>query len=749
MAGPTRQNLISLYVPFGESQVQYAVADLGREILNFDATSDQTLQSSPGFTLYEPPPAEAPAYRSETIHSVFHTTLLGGMTDMLLVRWGDALYWHNGWSQTYAKLTTMEPTAIPLSDERRMTYPDQYVVLNDRIIFTNGVDRARIITYEGMSFPLGFGTRPPTPQALAPTPLPTVEDNGILSAGILNEINNGKRSLARFQQEVNYRGYSWPGRIGTVGDLLDGGTGAVLAGAWFYHIQLEDFFGNLSALSTASNPARLGTANAGPPAIRVQAKVGFFARIFNVGSGSSEFANAPDTDNTEIDDLLKQFVVTVGDTLPLNAAAVRIYRTPDTKNKGTTPKLLTRIPSPRVQNYPDNLPDEYLGFEAQQTIPVPIFRTMCTHQGRLIIANTQADPGIVRRSEPGAPGTFLESEFIIPDSGGAEVTAVASHGGNLLAFTEDSVFVLKDFAASQPLAQGIGCVAPRSIVALPSGLLIWLGRDGFYGMSPSGEIKALSEVIDRTVHHYLNQSRMRMAVATYNYHAMEYQCAVAEAGSSENNLILCFGQGGWRRKQLGMAIRDICTTKDWRKYSVIAGKELPTATRNSVPVTAPESTNDVYVLDRQTVAYTPPDRVIRYRSNWLRSEKHGLTPASIRTMYVGMLDSFDGVVTVRFYENGSWAEAVSMSDLKTVGPDSGQGIVADVAGKAVIGTARARDPRLFWRQVPVQLNDARLWAFEIETSADDGAIHLAAIGFDVSIATMGNPNSRVPRRSDI
>jgi hypothetical protein len=113
-----------------------------------------------------------------------------------------------------------------------------------------------------------------------------------------------------------------------------------------------------------------------------------------------------------------------------------------------------------------------------------------------------------------------------------------------------------------------------------------------------------------------------------------------------------------------------------------------------------------------------------------------------------MLDSFDGVVTVRFYENGSWAEAVSMSDLKTVGTDSGQGIVAEVAGKAVIGTARSRDPRLFWRQVPVQLNDARLWAFEIETSATSGAIHIAAVGFDVSIATMGNPNSRVPRRSD-
>ena len=751
MAGPTGQNLISLYIPFGESQVQYGVTDLGREILNFDATSSQTLRSSSGFTIYEPPPTELPDYRSKTIHSVFHTTLMGGMTDLLLVRWGDALYWHNGWSQTYAKLTTMEPTPVSLSDERRAMYPDQYLVLNDRVIFTNGVDRARIITYEGMSFPLGFGSPPPSPQVLGPAPIPTIDESRTFSQGLLNQTRNGERALARYQQENNYRGYSWPGKIGTVGDLLDGSTGSVLAGAWFYHIQLEDFFGNLSALSGASNPARLSTVNAGPPALRVQAKLGFFARVFKNSTGSTEFATAPDTDNTEIDDLLKQFGVIVGDNLPLNTAAVRIYRTPDTKNKSTIPRLLTRIPTPRVGTYPDNLPDEYLGDPAQQTMRVPIFRTMCTHQGRLIIANTQANPGIVRRSEPGAPGTFVESEFIIPDSGGAEVTAVASHGGRLLAFTGENVYSLEDFATPVPMSQGIGCVAPRSLVSLPGGILIWLGKDGFYGMSMSGAIQTLSEPIERTIHHYLNQSRMRMAVAAYNYHAMEYQCAVAEAGSSENNLVLCFGQGGWRRKQLGMAIRGICTTQDWRKYTVIAAKEMPGATRGTkeIPSSTLEESNDVYVLDRQTVAYTPPDRVIRYRSNWLRAEKNGLTPASIRTMYVGMLDSFDGTVTVRFYENGSWAEAVSMSDLKTVGPDSGQGIVADVAGKAVIGTARSRDPRLFWRQVPVQLNDARLWAFEIETSTASGAIHIAAIGFDVSIATMGNPNSRVPRRSDI
>ena len=748
MSGPTSQSKFSFAIPPGESQTLYPVGVLAREIQNLEFTSEETLVSVTGPTLYEPPDAlSPPAYRSENIHSVFHTTLNGGLVDILVVRWGSELYWHNGWSQTFTPLTTIESTSIPLSDELRPAYPDQYVVLNDRIIWTNGVDKARIITYEGMSFPLGFSNYPPTPQALSPTPNASVRAGKVIRANELTEADNGDSAIAKYQQEPNYRGYSWPGRIGTVEDVLDGSTGSVGSGTWFYHAQLEDFFGNLGPLSPASNAARIATASTGPPAIRVQAKVPWYARITRTG-GNEEFNNGPDTDNTELDDILKQFAVCVGGDVPANVAAIRLYRTPDTKNVGIEPKLLARVPGSRLDTYPDNTPDEYLGEPAQETIAVPIFRVMCTHQGRLVIGNTTGEPGIVRRSEPGFPGTFVRNEFTFPDAGGAEVTAVTSHNGVLLAFTEDTVYSLSDFGDPKPLAQGIGCVAPRSIVALPSGMLIWLARDGFYGLVPGGGIERISEPIDRQTHHFLAKGRMRKAAAAYNYEAREYQCAVAEAGSSENNLMLCFGQGGWRRKRLGLAIRDICTVRDWRKYTIVAARELQGITKTDVSVEDYTTTNDVYVLDHETRAYTPPDRSVIYRSNWIRAEKSGLTPMQLRTMYVGMLDSFDGDVTIRFYRNGSWADVVSMADLKSVGTDDGQGIVADVAGKAVIGTARTRDPRLFWRQVPMQIRDARLWAFEIETTGSQ-ALHLAAVAFDVSVATMGNPNSRVPRRADV
>lgn len=777
MAGPTNQRAVSFNIPPGESQVQYPIALLAREVENFEFTQDETLISVFGPTLYEPVPPNtlAPAYRSENIHSLFHTTLNGGLTDVLIVRWGDALYWHNGWSKTYSKLTTLDDvtTSVPLSDELRPVYPDQYVVLNDRIIFTNGVDRARIITYEGVSFPLGFANYPPTPQALSPIPIGSVSNNSFGSTAgspaddFLTILANGDRNLARIQQEPNYRGYSWPGKIGSTGATTGGGAGSILAGSWTYRAQYEDFFGNRGPLSAPSNAATISEAYSGPPAVRNQSNLGWFARTvlrFDSFTGSlptaatnpdeAEFINSPDVDNTSVDDLLKQFVVTLGGgEVPKNVAAVNLYRTEDTKNQGVQHKFLVRLTNASSTSYPDNIPDSGLGEEAQDTIAVPVFRTMCTHQGRLVIANTLSEPGIVRRSEPGFPGTYVRSEFVYPDAGGAEVTAVVSHNGVLLAFTENTVYSLQEFSNPLPLAEGIGCVAPRSISALPNGNLIWLGRDGFYALSPGASIQKVSEPIDRLVEHFLSKGRMRMAVSTYNYQSREYQCAVSEAGSNENNLILCLGEGGWRRKRLGLAIRDICTTRDWRKYSLVASKELPGITKTAEDGTqilpgSDAETNDVYVLDRETNAYVPADRSVRYRSNWFRSESHAMTPSHLRTMYVGMLDAFDGDVTIRFYINGSWAEAVSMSDLKSVAPDDGQGIVSDVAGKAVVGTARTRDPRLFWRQVPIQLRDARLWAFEIETN-NRQALHLAAVAFDASVATMGNPNSRVPRRADV
>jgi hypothetical protein len=88
-----------------------------------------------------------------------------------------------------------------------------------------------------------------------------------------------------------------------------------------------------------------------------------------------------------------------------------------------------------------------------------------------------------------------------------------------------------------------------------------------------------------------------------------------------------------------------------------------------------------------------------------------------------------------------------MTDVRAVGPDDGSDMVTDIAGSAVIGTSKFHDPRLFWRQVPVGLENVSSWAFEIEATYPI-KLHVAGFAFDISVATMGSARGRIPQRAD-
>lgn len=709
MAGPASTRKVEFVVPPGEAQVLYSPGNLAQKIQNLELTPEGTLRSVVGPAVYEPGRVPArqqlegttlssySAFKFEEMHGVFHAGLLGGIADTLLVRSGSTLYRHAGWERGWESIYT------GLSNEHRPLYPDQFVVLGNLIVYTNGIDRALVINHDGLVTPLGFSSLPPTPMAEGPTSTPpdqrtTVDQNSI--------------------------GYSWHGKIGTVGDILDGETGALLSGGWYYYVQWEDVFGNLSQASAPSNLVYVNTVQADP--------------YTATEDGDDEMAPA----GTVLDDLTRQFIVRVPGDGPDHCVAALIYRTPDVKHVGVIPQLLVRVPNNRQFFYPDNIPDSALGQQMVDTAAVPIFRVMCTHQGRLVIGNTVSDPGIVMRSQTGLPGTFAKQDFIYPDSGGSEITGLASHAGKLLAFTESSVYEIRDFSVPVPLAQGIGCVAPRSIKALSNGTLIWLSRDGFFGMSPSGGVKRLSVPIDRTVRNFINKGRTRGAVASIDPTSGEYRCAVCPAGQKNQTLILTYDGSSWKRQELGIHIADWCQTDDYRQYVIAVGSDTTRV------ITDSESPDNVFVMDRETVAYTPPGRDIIYRSGWLRGDSVGLTPMHIRTMYIGLRDSWNGDFTIRFYRNGSWSEVVSMADVRAVGTDDSSDVVTDIAGSAIIGVAKTHDPRLFFRQIPVGLETTSTWAFEISASSPT-RIEIASFVFDITMATAGNARSRTPFRADV
>jgi hypothetical protein len=701
MAGPDNQQTKQFIIPFGEATANYTPNELASKIINFEATVEATLATVRGPTLYEPPRTGQGATVFGEMHGIFHANLMGGTSDTLLVRAGQYLYRHAGWQRGWQLLYS------GLTSDTRPNYPDQFLVLNDKIIWTNGIDYPLIIDGHGSTHPLGISQIPSAPSVYGPQSVP------------------GKSSFY-----PNAGGYSWCGEIGTPGDVLSGVQGALLDGAWFYYVQLEDIYGNLSAPSPPSNAAIVKTQQANPLAP---------ATGLTVTGSAATLADSGTQTGAEIDDLTRQFMVRLTGQGPSHTVAVNLYRTPDTVRGSTKPRLLARLSGRERMVFGDRSADNHLGAEMEPTVAMTVFRTMCAHRGCLIIANTPSDPGIVRRSAPGFPGTLPKDEYVYPDTGGAEVTAVASHAGYLLAFTETAVYDISDFAAPALLAQGIGCVAPRSIKALADGRLVWLARDGFYSMDPGRRIARVSNPIHATLRSDLNTTRFRKAVAALDPRSLEYRCAIPPAGETRNTRVMVFDGSYWRQIELGISIADICQTDDYRQYLLFAGRRPATL--------ADPQQHAVFVMDRETSNFEPPARTAVYRSGWIYADATGMTPVHIRSLYLGMIDAFDGTFTIRFYRNGSWKPVVEMTDVLAIGVDDESGVVTDIAGAAVVGTAKAHDPRLFWRMVPVGLENAYGWAFEIEVTYPT-RLELAAFAFDQSAASAGNLRGRVPLRAD-
>lgn len=556
---------------------------VGGRIVNMELTEAGTLRSIVGPVEYHPAAWEdnggsvpaATAYAAP-LRGVFHCLLGGGERDVLLVHRDNGIFahegWGPGWQAVLADLSLAEfQTKLP-EDDGRPNFLTQFEATPNGVVIVPQGGRAYF--YDGTTAaPLGFDKAPGAPSPLGPTSS-SANDGGTLTDSANDEgYTHSGRNLAQ-QMGVS--------RLGTLrGGVIDvqvtaakksNSLGGILEeGEWRLANQFLDPWGNLSPLSERSAPIRL--------------------------SKEDNLTKDRKKDLDERQDRMRvQGCWTDIDTGPSHCVGRLLSRTLDLQNAGdnklywltpnSTSSALTAatIPDNASSIFPDNIPDSWLLAEAKDPVAVPLFKLCKVAFGRLWIANMAGAPGLLRPSEPGFWGTFPRNEEIYPDPQGAEITGLWTVAQGLLVFTTSSTFIItqagdatgKISFEAATLNPFVGCVSPDSIKTLPSGLTVWLGREGFY--SWNGErIQLISQDIKDNVIQRINRVRSKQACAAVSSKMGVYRCWVPVDGSSENNLGLEYDGTGWREMDY-INVAAVCTTRDHRDYMLALGQVNTTQT---------------------------------------------------------------------------------------------------------------------------------------------------------------------------
>jgi len=619
-------------------------------------------------------------------HGIFHARLFNGMSSLLLLRAGSVLYRKASWSRTWTSIQS------GLNSEERACFPDTFCLVNDRVIWCNGVDYPLQVDAWGEVYGLGFAEGPQVPVAVGPEQLADLD---------ITKYPNVERC--------------WPGLKGTGSDILSNQFGLLLAGRWYYYFVYEDYFGNLSPASQRSNAAAIQQITAEP----------YYAN-----------ATADSCHRGELDQLTRQFQVTgpgSHNAVRDRIAAIRIYATRDVgsgRNPPTAYLVAVKGGSGAV-NHPENMPDGLLSVEMPDNVGVEPYKVACVHNGILTVGNLVSNPMKIQETEPGFPGSWPKRSAAVLSGGGAELTGLVSHSGRRIAFTRGCTFDVTDLGAWRTIAQGIGCCAPRSLKATPDGILIWLSDAGYYAMGPDFAPRPISSESMLETQRGINYGFAVKAAADFDPSNREYLCAVAPAGESRNTRIWRYNGKGWKHYELGWSVAAMCVTDDERRYVLIAGADEDTGTTH------------VGVLHHESATYTAPDRTAVFRTDWVRPLELGHA-FRVRDAFIMVFDGTDDTaIRVIGYKNDILAAATGPLAMQAMNPAYSTGIEDDIFGTGILGTMKLRNPRGLWRRVSLEMPDCFSFALGIECDYPNYA-RIGPIVINAEPVSRGGPHGRMP-----
>jgi hypothetical protein len=690
------------FIPRTESQKILSPEELGTKIQNMVVTEEGTLRSVCGPTPYVPNYGFGyPTYG--TAHGIHHAVMAQSGRDLLLLHVDDQLWVHQGWNidattpnATWDVLlgpSTASPLrSDPLPNPNSASFPTQFESTPAGVVIVPQGGRSYF--YDGIAIlPLGYDHAPNAPTGAGPSGGFGCALESINAKSGNTSIGYAGAAIRWTDMSSNQLGYAhdgsmtWSGgssdsrgmhpnfgfcEIGTLlvspGVYAASQTATLLTGSWQCKAQWIDRWGNLSPLSTVSNPVileqergdyqspweALTGVNAHDAAVQDNAYYGF-------RSGR----------------LKKQVLWHSIEPGPEGTIGRVLVRTKDQVNSGTldyfeiTPDKtgsfsgFSTIPDNVSTVFPDNVADAHLLGKAVDAIPVPLFKVCKVWAGRLWIGNIEDRPGVVIPSMPGRWGTFEKDAEYEPDPTGSEVTALWRAFGGLFVFTANSTFLI---SPSNTVASGqrqgfkvetvnsqVGCAGPSTVQTMQDGSVVWLSNKGFHRATMTRkeglQIVPISESIERTVRN-LNKARLRGATSVLDKASGEYRCWVPDQNSTINNLCLVFDGSGWRRRT-DVQARASCSTIDHREYSLVAGiadEALPTGESGRQISLTGGLQSGVWVLDHEVASFVPNSRDYTVETSWLAGLR-SLDRKTAFTVYIWLRETSNTNLNVEVYRD--------------------------------------------------------------------------------------------------
>jgi hypothetical protein len=672
--------------------------------------------------------------------SVFHATVGDGARVVLLAHIGDQIWeflgWEGGWRVLIAAATDNPILAQNLVSPLPTDFPTQWVKTPTGVVIVPSGGQACF--YDGtVCLQLGYTDIPSPPVGLGP------QNSG---TELLPDLLTGKagvNDMGYALDGLHAQGTGMPvafgrGRLGTVvgvNGMADPTTfsdvsGYLLPAIYRASVQFLDIFGNLSPLSPVSNDVVFD---------RQPAMMAVLNDNFEPDLSGTDYQFGW----TNLDHVKKQagWVIPSG---PRGTVGRILYRSWDITGKGDS--RLREVPADASSNasafatlpdnvthfLPDNIPDEWLINLPLEVERMPPFRLACAAFGRLVIANTRADPGAVWFTEIGRYGTVLKRSKFYVDAVGSEVTGLCMVADGLLIMTRRSVSLVNIPSGADPRPEirtidtTRGCEGPGSIQILPrSGKAMWLGRNGFYSRMPGqGVVFEWDEHGEDAVRFNLN--RLHLATSAIDPRTGQYRCWLSQDATPRNTIAWCYDERfGWTSRD-DVEASAVTVTDDATGYMVVAGRKDVGGTPR----------NGIWVLD---VGAASSSQLI---TGWQRATRsnerarHGVLELWLRETQF----STDEATSVRVsFERDYRVGPIGTAEEKKLYPDEGtpyrgfESTEPHAWGSVIWGDATFRERRPFWLTVNTEIPECEVWRMRLNC--------------DVAIEFMGYTYEEQPQTS--